>query len=161
MEALLRSCIMRCCCPGMGRRAGGEEELQCTTARCFSKERDFLVCRTVLKAILPLTAKILILVLFFPGQLIFPVRDALYANRGGTTEKKKSPESNHTHNLRPPGNSCLSVFVFSLFQFCTRYFFACSFLQSLMFVLLDLLVMNNSASCILQGSLPAYTSTRQ
>lgn len=50
----------------------------------------------VLKDILLLAAKILILLLFlffFPGQMLFPVRDALYANQGDTTRKKVLKES--------------------------------------------------------------------
>lgn len=77
----------------MKGRVGSEEELQCALGSCFSEERGFLACHTVPKAIPPFTGKILILlVLFFffslPRQLIFPVRDALHTNQGGTTKKK-------------------------------------------------------------------------
>lgn len=73
----------------MGHRAGSEEELQRAAASCFHEEGGFPACHIVLKAILLLAEKILILlVCFFQGQLIFPVRDALFANQGGTTKKK-------------------------------------------------------------------------
>lgn len=67
-----------------------KQELQCATASCFCEERGFLACYMVPKDILLLAAKILILLgfFFFPGQMIFPVRDVLYANQGGTTRKK-------------------------------------------------------------------------
>lgn len=31
-------------------------------------------------------------------------------------QQKRSPGNNHTNNLRSPGNSCLSFFVFSVFS---------------------------------------------
>lgn len=93
---------------------------------------------------------------FFPGQLIFPVRDALYANQGGTTKKVlKAITLINSDHWGIPAYHFLS---FLFFQFCTRY---CSFLQSLMFVLPDLLLMNYSASCILQGSMSVSMNKRQ
>lgn len=50
----------------------------------------------VLKDTLLWPAKILFLLVFFflsPGQMLFPVRDALYANQGDTTRKKVLKES--------------------------------------------------------------------
>ncbi|KAL2308666.1 hypothetical protein Nmel_001725 [Mimus melanotis] len=143
----------------MGCRARSEEEQQCANASCFCEERGFLACHMVRKDTLLLVAKLLILLVlfFFPGQMLFPFRDALYANQGDTTSKKVLKAITLVNSVHWGIPAYHLSFLFSVLYkilLCMCFFAVFNVCPA------DLLLMNYSA-CILQGSMSVFRNKRQ
>lgn len=160
MEALLRSCFMHCC-PWDGMQSKKwSKNCNVPLQVAFVRRGAFwhvIWCQKTFYSWQQKSLSFLVF-FFFPGQMIFPVRDVSYANQGGTTRKKALKAITPINSAHWGIPAYHLSFLFSVLY---KIVLCLCFLTVFNVCPARPLAYELQCACILQGSVSVCTNKRQ